>query len=57
MKYDVIIIGAGTAGMTAAVYVQRAGRHALVLEGKGYGGQITTQERWRTIPGFRGSAE
>ena len=52
MKYDVIIIGAGTAGMTAAVYVQRAGRHALVLEGKGYGGQITNAGEVENYPGI-----
>ena len=38
---DVIIVGAGTAGLTAAIYVQRAGKQALVLEGNAYGGQIT----------------
>ena len=52
MKYDVIIIGAGTAGMTAAVYVQRAGRHALILEGKGYGGQITNAGEVENYPGI-----
>ena len=38
--YDMIIIGAGTAGLTAAVYGVRAGRRVLVLEEKVYGGQI-----------------
>ena len=37
---DVIIIGAGTAGLSAAIYVQRAGKKALVLEESTYGGQI-----------------
>lgn len=40
MIYDVIIIGAGPAGMTAAIYVRRASKTALVLEAAGYGGQI-----------------
>ncbi|MBO4452440.1 MAG: thioredoxin-disulfide reductase [Clostridia bacterium] len=38
--YDIIIIGAGTAGLTAAIYACRAGKKVLVLEGKSYGGQI-----------------
>ncbi len=38
--YDIIIIGAGPAGMTAAIYARRASKSVLVLEAKGYGGQI-----------------
>ena len=38
--YDVIIIGADPAGMTAAIYAKRAGKSVLVLEGASYGGQI-----------------
>ena len=38
--YDVIIIGAGPAGLTAAIYARRAAKKVLVLEGKTYGGQI-----------------
>ena len=40
--YDIIIIGAGTAGLTAAIYGCRANKKVLVLEGKSYGGQIIT---------------
>ncbi len=40
MKYDVIIIGAGMAGMTAGIYVARAHKAVLILEGKVNGGQI-----------------
>ena len=39
-KYDVVIVGAGPAGMTAAIYARRAARTALVLEALSYGGQI-----------------
>lgn len=38
--YDIIIIGAGPAGLTAAIYARRGGKKTLVLEGKTYGGQI-----------------
>lgn len=37
---DVIIIGAGPAGLTAAIYAQRAGKSVLLLEARAYGGQI-----------------
>lgn len=39
--YDIIIIGAGTAGLTAALYANRAGLKILVIEKLVYGGQIT----------------
>lgn len=38
--YDIVIIGAGMAGLTAAIYGRRANKKVLVLEGKTYGGQI-----------------
>lgn len=50
--YDVIIAGAGTAGLTAAIYVQRAGKRALVLDGAGYGGQIINTPEVENYPGI-----
>ena len=38
--YDIIIIGAGPAGLTAAIYARRAAKTVLVLEASAYGGQI-----------------
>ena len=38
--YDIVIIGAGPAGLTAAIYACRAEKSTLVLEAKSYGGQI-----------------
>lgn len=40
MTYDIIIVGAGPAGLTAAIYARRASKSVLVLEAKAYGGQI-----------------
>ena len=50
--YDIIIIGGGTAGLTAALYAQRAGKKTLVLEGKAYGGQIIYAEIIKNFPGI-----
>ena len=58
MKYDVIIIGAGMAGMTAAIYAARAGRKVLVLEKKAFGGQIIDSlkvDNWPAEPGVSGA--
>lgn len=49
---DVIIIGAGTAGLTAAVYALRAGKSVLVLEGASYGGQIINTPKVENYPGI-----
>ncbi|MCR5754092.1 MAG: FAD-dependent oxidoreductase [Acetatifactor sp.] len=38
--YDIIIVGAGPAGLTSAIYARRASKKVLVLEAKNYGGQI-----------------
>ena len=50
--YDVIIVGGGPAGMTAAVYAQRNGKTSLVIEKAGFGGQITHSPKVENIPGF-----
>ena len=50
--YDIIIIGAGPAGLTAAVYAKRAGKDVLVIEKGTFGGQITYSPRVENIPGF-----
>lgn len=51
--YDTIIIGAGAAGLTAAIYAARAGLHFLVLEQDGIGGgQILAAHRVQNYPGF-----
>ncbi len=50
--YDIIIIGAGPAGMTAALYGRRANKSVLVLEAKNYGGQIVNASSIENYPGI-----
>jgi len=50
--YDIIVIGAGAAGMTAALYAVRAGMKTIILEKMGIGGQITLTEAVENYPGF-----
>jgi len=50
--YDIIIIGAGPAGMTAALYAKQAGKNILVLEKEAYGGQILKADKVKNYPGF-----
>ncbi len=53
-KYDVIIAGAGIAGMTAAIYVVRAGKTVLILEERVEGGQIINTIGIENWPGDMG---
>lgn len=48
--YDVIIIGAGPAGLTAAIYLGRAGKKVLILEKNVYGGQIVNSKEVENYP-------
>ena len=48
--YDIIIIGGGPAGLTAAVYARRAGKSVLILEKDALGGQITWSPRVENYP-------
>ena len=50
--YDIIIVGAGPAGLTAAIYAKRAGKNVLVLEAKSYGGQIVNANSVENYPGI-----
>lgn len=50
---DVIIIGAGPAGLTAAIYAQRAGKSVMLLEAKIYGGQIVNTPDIENYPGIK----
>ncbi len=49
--HDIVIIGGGPAGMTAALYAQRNGKSALVLEKGGFGGQIAYSPKVQNFPG------
>ncbi|MBQ9267324.1 MAG: thioredoxin-disulfide reductase [Clostridia bacterium] len=50
--YDIIIVGAGTAGLTAALYALRANKKILILEAKSYGGQIINAHKVENYPGI-----
>ena len=50
--YDIIIVGAGPAGLTAALYAARANKKVLVFEAKAYGGQIVNAPLVENYPGI-----
>mgnify|MGYP005789437851 FL=1 len=52
MLYDMIVIGGGPAGYTAALYAARSGLSVLVLEKLSAGGQMTNTEQIDNYPGF-----
>ena len=51
--YDLIIIGGGPAGLTAAIYALRANKKVLVIESGAYGGQITKAHKIENYPGIQ----
>lgn len=51
--FDVIIVGAGPCGMTAAIYLKRANKNVLVLEKEGIGGQIASSLLVENYPGYK----
>lgn len=50
--YDIVIIGAGPAGLTAAIYARRAEKSVLILEKENFGGQITYSPLVENYPGI-----
>ena len=53
MVYDVAVIGAGIAGMTAAIYALRAGKSVALIEKESVGGQITLSPKVENYPGYK----
>ena len=51
--YDVIIIGGGPAGLTAAIYASREGLNTLIIEAAGLGGQAAVTQVLDNFPGFQ----
>ena len=52
MIYDIITVGGGPAGLTAAIYGRRANKTVLVIDKGAFGGQITFSPMVENIPGF-----
>ena len=52
MIYDIIIVGAGPAGLTAAIYARRSNKSVLLLDKASFGGQITFSPKVENYPGF-----
>ena len=50
--YDIIIVGAGPAGLTAAIYARRANKTVLILDKGAFGGQIAFSPKVENYPGF-----
>ena len=50
--YDIIVVGGGPAGLTAALYARRANKTVLIIEKGSFGGQITYSPKVENIPGF-----
>ncbi|MBQ8882618.1 MAG: FAD-dependent oxidoreductase, partial [Clostridia bacterium] len=50
--YDIIVVGGGPAGLTAALYARRANKTVLIIEKGAFGGQITFSPKVENIPGF-----
>ena len=48
--YDLIVIGGGPAGLTAALYARRANKTVLVIEKGSFGGQITYSPKVKNAP-------
>lgn len=51
-NFDCIIIGAGIAGLTAAIYLKRAGKNVVIIEKSMPGGQILKTNSIKNYPGF-----
>ena len=52
MEFDIIIVGGGPAGLTAAIYAKRANKNVLVIERSLFGGQVATIGEIENYPGF-----
>ncbi|NLW74386.1 MAG: FAD-dependent oxidoreductase [Clostridiales bacterium] len=54
--YDIIIVGGGPAGLTAAIYACRAAKQVLIIEKSAFGGQMTYSPRVENYPGVKSAS-
>ncbi len=52
LDFDVVVVGAGMAGMTAAIYLKRANKNVVMIESNAPGGQINRTNSIENYPGF-----
>ncbi len=50
--YDILVVGGGPAGLTAAIYARRSGKSVLVVEKAGFGGQMAISPKVENYPGY-----
>ena len=53
MNYDIVIIGCGVSGMTAAIYALRSDKSVLILEKESIGGAIASSPKIENYPGYQ----
>lgn len=51
--YDIVVVGGGPAGLTAAMYAARAGKSVMILEANAFGGQIATAPKVENFPSVK----
>ncbi len=50
--YDILVVGGGPAGLTAAIYARRSGKSVLIVEKAGFGGQMALSPKVENYPGY-----
>ena len=54
--HDIVIVGGGPAGLTAAIYARRAAKRVLIIEKAAFGGQMTYSPKVENYPGIKSAS-